>query len=122
VPASSGYRVTAGIVAIVFSFVLSAQFFVALAGGGAPIALLISLASLGNLVSGIVILVLHNQRLGNAPKVVLGMALFGIVATLLGAFVPVYGPMVAVVGFLLAIVILEATSRGMTREKQTVSA
>jgi hypothetical protein len=117
-PASSGYRVTAGILAIVLSFVLSFGALVSLSGEAPWAAMVLSLASLGNLVAGIVILILHRQRLGIGPNVVLGMAIFGIVAGLIGAVVPIAGPTLGMVIFALAIVILWATSASVAREKQ----
>lgn len=119
-PASSGYRVTAGILAIVLSFVLSFDALISLGTENLWAALAISLASLGNLASGIVILVLHRQRLGNGPNIVIGMALFGILAGLFGAVVPNAGPFVGMVVFAFAIVILWATSASVARDKKSV--
>lgn len=119
--ASSGYRVAAGIVAIVLSFVLSFDAAVSFSAGNVLPALVISLASLGNLASGIVILVLHSQRAGNGPNIVLGMAIFGILAGLIGAVTPVVGVMLGMLIFGSAVVILWAISASVARDKQSLS-
>ena len=116
-PASSGHRVAAGIVAIVLSFVLSFDAVLNLSAGNVVPALVISLASLGNLASGIVILVLHRQRSGNGPKIVLGMAIFGILAGLLGAVTPIVGAFMGMLAFAAAIVILWAISSSIAKDK-----
>ena len=118
--ASSGYRVTAGILAIALSFALSFDALICISTGNPWAGLALALASLGNLASGIVILVLHRQRLGNGPNIVIGMALFGILAGLFGAVVPNAGPFVGMVVFAFAIVILWATSASVARDKKSV--
>lgn len=115
---SSTYRITAGIVAILLSCVLGIDALIQLAANSPIVALVLALASLGNLGAGIMILVLHTQRLGAGPTLNLVMAVVGIAAGLLGAGAPIYGPSLAVVAFALSILVVHFTSVGIVKDRQ----
>lgn len=119
---SSTHRITAGIVAILLSCVLGADALIQLAASSPLVALVLALASLGNLGAGIMILVLHTQRLGVAPTLSLVMAIVGIAAGLLGVGTPFYGPSLAVVAFVLSILVVHFTSAGILKDKQLAGA
>ncbi|WP_160664981.1 hypothetical protein [Pseudarthrobacter sp. ATCC 49987] len=116
-PKSSGYRVAAGIIAIVYGCWLFLQF-----GGGASmdlgfLAFLSLVASGGNLTSGIVLLAKQRSRLRGAPVTALSFAGVGLLLGVIFSTVA-GGPGVFLFNFLLAVPILIILGIGFSRESR----
>jgi hypothetical protein len=116
-PRSSGYRVAAGIIAIVLGFWL---FIPAIAGfkGFVFMGFLLLIAATGNLASGIVLLAKQRGRQQGAPVTVLSFAGFALLLALIGLAIPYFGATLFVFTFLLSVPLLIVLGLGLAREKR----
>ncbi|MFF1880165.1 hypothetical protein ACFVVC_01685 [Pseudarthrobacter sp. NPDC058196] len=114
-PKSSGFRVAAGIVGIVLGFFTLIE-----AGPGfghnAFIALLLLIAALGNITSGILLLVTQRGRTRGAPITAISFAGFALLASLMAIAVPYYGGAPFIIDVLLATPVIVVMSLGLSRE------
>ncbi|HEX9089037.1 MAG TPA: hypothetical protein VF867_16085 [Arthrobacter sp.] len=115
--APSGYRVAAGIIAIVLGCWLFMQFGVGTARGLGFLAFLSLVAAGGNLASGIVLLAKQRGRLRGAPVTALCFAGFALLLGLVHAAVA-GGPVISLFSFLLAVPLLIVLGIGLSRERR----
>lgn len=111
---SSGLRVAAGIVSIVLGAFL---LFASMAGFASNViaGLLLLVAALGSITTGIVLLASHRSRTRGAPITTISFAGFALLAALLA--VPFLGGAVLFLGVLLAAPVVILLSLGLAREK-----
>lgn len=116
---SSGFRVAAGIVSIVFGTLLLLP---AIAGarssGIAFMALLILLAALGNITSGILLLAHQRHRTKWAPVTSISTAGFALLLGFIGLTIDYYGGALLVISMLLAAPVLILLGIGLARENR----
>ncbi|HEX9227667.1 MAG TPA: hypothetical protein VF885_13600 [Arthrobacter sp.] len=124
-PKSSGYRVASGILAValggfllLISSVLAYQAFTYGLVGGVLVAVLTIAAGLGNLISGIVLLVQHRSRRGSAPKAVLAFAALPLLPALISIIGEVGAPILSVVSVVLAVPLFVVMGIGLAKEKR----
>ena len=117
---SSGFQVAAGIVSIVFGTMLILP---AVAGfrssGIALLALVILLAALGNMASGILLLANQRNRARWAPVTSMSTAGFALLLGFIGLSVDYYGGALLVISVLLAVPVLILLGIGLAREKRS---
>ena len=117
-PRSSGQRVAAGIVEIVLGLWL---FFPAILGFGVNLAvlgILFLIASLGNIVAGIVLLVRHRDRAPAAPVTSLTFAGLAVLLIFISLLIDFYGAGLAVLILPVAIPVLIIMGIGLAKEKR----
>jgi hypothetical protein len=117
-PTSSGFRVAAGIVGIVLGFILllasGAGF-----GANSIAGLLLLIAALGNITSGIVLLTMQRGKTRGAPITSISFAGFALLAALMA--VPFIGGAVLLFAVILATPVLVVMGMGLSREMRAAS-
>lgn len=117
-PTSSGFRVAAGIVGIVLGFILllasGAGF-----GANSIAGLLLLIAALGNITSGIVLLTMQRGKTRGAPITSISFAGFALLAALMA--VPFIGGAVLLFAVIMATPVLVVMGMGLSREMRAAS-
>ena len=117
---SSGYRVAAGIVSIVFGTLLLIPSIAGFRSSSlAFIALLILLAALGNITSGILLLANQRSRTKWAPVTSISTAGFALLLGFIGLTIDYYGGTLLLISLLLAAPVLILLGIGLARERRT---
>lgn len=118
---SSGFRVAAGIVSIVFGTLLLIPAVAGLRSGGtAFMALLILIAALGNITSGILLLANQRSRTSWAPVTSMSAACIALILGLAGLTIDYYGVTLLLISLLLAVPVLLLLAIGIARDRRTV--
>ena len=117
-PKSSGFRVAAGIVGIVLGFVLLLACGVGFRAN-AVAGLLLLIAALGNIASGIVLLAMQRGKTRGAPITAISFAGFALLAGLMA--IPFVGGAILFFTVLLATPLLVVMGLGLSREMKSES-
>lgn len=117
---SSGFRVAAGIVSIVFGTLLLIPAIAGLRSSDiAFMGLLILLAALGNITCGILLLANQRSRTKWAPVTSMSTAGFALLLGFIGLTIDYYGGPLLVISMLLAAPVLILMGIGLSRENRT---
>lgn len=120
-PKSSGFRIAAGIVGVVLGLFLLLE-----SGPGfrydAFVALLFLIAALGNITSGILLLVMQSGQGRGAPITAISFAGFALLASLVSTSVPYYGAAPLLIDIILATPVIVLMSLGLSREAKEAAA
>lgn len=117
-PKSSGFRVAAGIIGIVLGFVLLLACGVGFRAN-AVAGLLLLIAALGNIASGIVLLAMQRGKTRGAPITAISFAGFALLAGLMA--IPFVGGAILFFTVLLATPLLVVMGLGLSREMKSES-
>lgn len=125
-PKSSGHRVASGIIAIALggfllltSNILVWQAFEYSSAAGAFAAVLTIVAGLGNLISGVVLLVQHRGRRRAVPLTVLAFAALPLLPAIISIVAEVGAPVLLIISLVIAVPLFIVMSIGLAKENRS---